>query len=57
MITDNQEELLDKIINDNTKASYSNKFEIMDLLTLAVKNGDNKEIVLRHSENLKKMHG
>jgi hypothetical protein len=57
VITDNQEELLDKIINDNTKASYSNKFEIMDLLTLAVKNGDNKEIVLRHSENLKKMHG
>lgn len=55
--SDYVEELLDKILNDNIIANYTNKFEIIELLTLAVKNGDNKEIVLRHSENLKKMYG
>ncbi|WP_445908265.1 nuclease-related domain-containing protein [Yeosuana sp.] len=55
--SDNVEELLNKIINDSKPTFYSNKLEIIDLLTLAVKNGESKEIVLRHGENLKKIYG
>lgn len=50
-------EVVEKILAESTPANYSNKREIVNLLEQAVKNGENDEIVLRHSKNIKDMLG
>lgn len=50
-------EVVEKIISESAPANYSNKREIVNLLAQAVKNGENNEIVERHSKNIKDMLG
>jgi hypothetical protein len=50
-------EVVEKIVSKSKLANYSNKREIVNLLEQAVKNGENNEIVLRHSKNITDMLG
>lgn len=50
-------EVVEKILSESKPANYSNKREIVNLLEQAVKNGENNEIVLRHSKNINDMLG
>jgi len=50
-------EVVEKILSESSLANYSNKREIVNLLEQAVKNGENNEIVTRHSKNIKDMLG
>ncbi len=50
-------EVMNKILSESMPANYSNKREIVNLLEQAVKNGENKEIIERHSKNIKDMLG
>ncbi len=50
-------ELVEEILSESSPANYSNKREIVDFLEIAAKNGNDKEIVLRHAQNIKDMLG
>ena len=50
-------EVIEKILSESKLANYSNKREIVNLLEQAVKNGENKEVVMQHAENIKNMIG
>ncbi|WPR70952.1 nuclease-related domain-containing protein [Flavobacterium sp. NG2] len=50
-------EVVKKIINENQPAIYKSKRDVVNVLTTAVLNGDNKEISNKHIENIKDMLG
>ena len=50
-------EVIEKILSENTPANYTNKREIVNLLEQAVRNGDNNEVVVRHTKNITNMLG
>jgi hypothetical protein len=50
-------EVLDKLLLESHLANYTNKREIVDLLESAVKNGEDSEIIIQHSNRIKKMIG
>jgi hypothetical protein len=49
--------VIDTIINNNGIANFSDKWEVIRILKNAVLNGDNKEIKIKHIENIKNMLG
>ncbi|WP_395045257.1 nuclease-related domain-containing protein [Flavobacterium sp.] len=50
-------EVVKKILSESMPANYSNKREIVNLFEQAVKNGENEEVILQHSKNIKNMLG
>lgn len=50
-------EVVKKILSESIPANYSNKREIVNLFEQAVKNGENEEVILQHSKNIKNMLG
>lgn len=50
-------EVVKKIVRENEPAKYTNKREVVTVLTAAVKNGESKEISTRHINNTKDMLG
>lgn len=50
-------EVINKIINDNESANYSNKKDVVRVLKEAVENGAKKEVQDRHVKNVKEMLG
>lgn len=47
--------IFDEIIQNNQPANYGNKWDIVNLLKQAVKNGENSIIRKKHSENIQKL--
>lgn len=45
-------DLLEKILRDNPKAKYTNKWEVVRLLSAAVQNGENRSICEEHIKNI-----
>jgi hypothetical protein len=50
-------DVIKKILQENNLIKYTNENEVKEILTNAVKNGDNKNITMRHIENIKSMLG
>ena len=50
-------EVVRKITSENTPAVYSNKRDIVNILNLAVRNGDEKNVPIQHAQNIKEMLG
>ena len=44
---------VDNIITNNKPAKFTDKWEVINVLTQAVKNGENNEIQFQHSENIR----
>lgn len=50
-------EVIKKITQENQTANYTNKREVLKLLNNAVKNGEQKNVLSKHIENIKDMLG
>lgn len=46
-------DVVDSIITTNPPAKFTNKYEVVDVLKKAVKNGEDEEIQRQHSENIR----
>ena len=50
-------EMMNLILQNNEPAPYTDKHEVLDVLSKAVRNGENREIKSQHIENIKDMLG
>jgi len=50
-------EVMNNIMSNNESAQYTNKIEVVKVLSEAVQNGENKNIQIKHIENIKEMLG
>lgn len=50
-------QVVNKIIKENKPAEYKSKRDVVNILSAAVKNGDNQRIVEKHIQNVKNMLG
>lgn len=50
-------EIVNNILNNNKLVQYPNKYEIVDILKQAVKNGEDEEIVNKHIDDIEDLIG
>jgi len=50
-------EVIDRLMNNNELAHYTNKYEVLQILSEAVKNGEDEDTQLQHVRNIREMLG